>query len=166
MIVKLLQRVGRAGDIAKLPVNVSLNACNVEEHVHPGQHFSFKYLSNICQIFSKNLSRVDPYLARNAAVVRGVNPWLFSMLMAAPHSTAMSNMLMLSYTTMMWVTVQPFVSYRSSCQFQDQPDCITDTCRSKLPPLAKMRRYISSWLRTAAKFIGYSPQETYPDGTR
>ena len=35
VIVKLLQRVGRAGDIAKLPVNVSLNACYVEEHVHP-----------------------------------------------------------------------------------------------------------------------------------
>ena len=47
VIVKLLQRVSRAGDIAKLPVDVSLNACNMEEHVHPAQSF---------QIFSKYLS--------------------------------------------------------------------------------------------------------------
>ena len=133
---QLLQRVSRAGDIAKLPIDVSLNACNVEEHVHPRATLYLLYL----QISVKYLSKVDSDLARYAAVVRGLNPWLFSMLMAAPHSTAMSNMFMLSYTTMMWVTVQPFVSYVRSCQFQDQSDCITSTCRSKFPPLAKMRR--------------------------
>ena len=47
VIVKLLQRISRAGDVAKLPVDVSLNACNVEEHVHPAQSF---------QIFSEHLS--------------------------------------------------------------------------------------------------------------
>ena len=79
-----------------------------------GNIVSSKYL----QISVKYLSKVDSDLARYAAVVRGLNPWLFSMLMAAPHSTAMSNMFMLSYTTMMWVTVQPFVSYVDIVNFR------------------------------------------------
>ena len=42
-----------------------------------------------CQVMHK-IGQVC--LARYAAMVRGVRCWLFSMLMAAPHSTAMSNM--------------------------------------------------------------------------
>ena len=38
-IVEALQRISGAGHVAKLPIDVSLNAGDVEEHVHPGKHF-------------------------------------------------------------------------------------------------------------------------------
>ena len=42
------QWVSRAGDVAKLPVDVSLNAGDVEEHVHPAGELSLKYFVLLC----------------------------------------------------------------------------------------------------------------------
>ena len=119
------ERVGRTGDVAKLPVDVPLNAGDVKEHVHPGKVGGHGE-------------------GREAEIVGDVDGG------AALHGHVKHLDVVIHHRNMRR-SASMCVLVDSTDYYLHIKDNHCFTLRSQLHPLAMRSLKISSWSRTAAK---------------